>query len=183
MAQVIKIKNVILEIMQGDLLETEADVYVCPINTKLNLAYGIGEIIAKQAGDQYAEELKSKGDADIGTVVTTRAGGTLKAKYIFHGVVEDTDHEVPRDVVAQVLQHCFRLMDAMTLKTIAFPMLGSPKSKVPYDTFSRIMARTTFDYFTKNTSKSLHIKFVLYNKELLNSFIDQVNVLRQEFFI
>lgn len=182
---IIKIKDVTVEVIQGDLVGTQADVYVCPINTKCNMYYGIASVLAQQGGEEFVAEIKAKSSPELGTVITTRAGN-LNAKYVFFAFIEDEMHEVPREHVTSTIHHCFRLMSAMSLRTIAIPMLGSPRSKVPYDTFSRLMIRSTFEYFTGETAptkEQLNIIFVLYNKELFNSFCEQVNILRQEFFI
>ncbi|MBD3271892.1 MAG: hypothetical protein GF384_05090, partial [Elusimicrobia bacterium] len=180
---IIKIKETIIEVLKGDLIQIQADVYVCPININLCLQYGIAQVLAKHGGDEYVAQIQAKEpNQELGTVITTRAGN-LKAKYIFHAVLEDAEHEVPRDNIEKVLYHCFRLMEAMNLHTIVCPMLGSPRSKVPYDTFSRLMTKATFAYFTGNTNYSMNVKFVLYNEELYKSFCDQLNIIRQEYFI
>lgn len=180
----IKIKDITIEIINGDLITTPADVFVCPLNTKLNMAYGIAKILAEHGGETYVAEIKAKRNPELGAIFTTRAG-ELKTKYVFNAIVEDENHDVPRENIAKIMHQCFRLVTAMNLPCIAIPMLGSPRSKVPYDTFSRLMMRSTFEYFTDsaNQKNRLHVKFVLFNKELFNSFCDQVNILRQEFFI
>ncbi|MFH1380147.1 MAG: macro domain-containing protein [bacterium] len=176
------IKKVSVEVIEGDLITIDSDAYVCPMNIKYNLNYGIGEVLSKYAGEEFLQSLKAKENPEMGTVFAVR-GGKLKAKYILIAVIEDENHEVARENITKVMEHCFRLSDAMNLKSIAFPMLGSPRSKVPYDTFTKLMVRSTFNYFTTGNEGSLNMKFVLFNKELYHSFVDQLNVLRQEFFI
>ena len=80
-----KIRNSILELVQGDITEMETEAIVNAANEYLQHGGGVAGAIVKKGGKIIQEESNKIGYCPVGqTAITT--GGNLKAKYVIHTV-------------------------------------------------------------------------------------------------
>jgi O-acetyl-ADP-ribose deacetylase (regulator of RNase III)/ADP-ribose pyrophosphatase YjhB (NUDIX family) len=118
-----KIKNMEIKIIKGDIAELDVDAIVNPANMHLKMEEGLAGRLIVKGGGAIEEEALSKAPVDAGGAVVTRAG-KLKTKHIIHavtaGVGRDTDQETVRYAVASALKRAKELK----ARTVAFPALG-----------------------------------------------------------
>lgn len=156
------------------------DAIVNAANNDLLLGAGVAGAIARKGGESIQKECKAIGSIPVGFAAITGAG-TLKAKNVIHaasmglGGVRTT---------AKTLQtataHSLRLASERSLKTVAFPAVGTGVSGFPMDQCAQIMLREAASHLQKETSVET-IYFVLFDDASRNVFQSAWQDLAREF--
>lgn len=115
-----------LVIRFGDITSSTAQVLVSSDDSYLTMGGGVSAALLRAGGQVIALDATKKVPADLGDVVVTTVG-SLPAQYIFHAVTLDLDADEKSDtkVFGQVMRRSLQLLDALRLRSIAFPSRGS----------------------------------------------------------
>jgi O-acetyl-ADP-ribose deacetylase (regulator of RNase III) len=70
----------------------------------------------------------------------------------------------------QTKKRAIRYAEFLRLKSIAFPVLGSPQSKIPYTFIAHEMICAINQYFQRRNTKLEAIMFSLYNNDAFEAF-------------
>jgi len=178
----VSIKNTVVKIAEGDITVYPADAVFCPDCLKLPMTRGLAKVFREASGESLFELTRSILPKVMGDVVYVRATG-LPFAYVCCGVVLYPDGEVDRDSTVSALRKTLRICRTLGLARVAFPVICSPSSKIPYDTFAHLILRTIIDALSVADTPSGEVSVVAYNREAFASLKIQLEILRQEFFI
>jgi O-acetyl-ADP-ribose deacetylase (regulator of RNase III) len=163
------INGVTLALMQGNIVEVEADAIVNAANSALAGGGGVDGAIHRAGGPQIMEECRKIGGCPTGSAVVTTAG-RLRAKYVFHAVgpIYGVDRDAPR-LLASAYQRCLDLAEQYSLQSIAFPSLSTGAYGYPLDEAAPIALRTIIAHVQKPTSLK-RVMLVLYGEEACRAY-------------
>ena len=145
-----RIKNAIIQLVQGDITELEADAIVNAANAALKLGGGVAGAIARKGGPRIQEECDRIGGTFVGGAVLTTAGN-LKAKHVIHAVGPRYGEGNEDEKLRKATLNSLKLADEHKLKNIAFPAISTGIFGFPLDRCSRIMISTTKSYLEGET--------------------------------
>ena len=170
-----KIKNSILELVEGDITEMDTEAVVNAANANLILGGGVAGAIRSKGGPEIQNECDKIGGAFVGGAVKT-TGGNLKAKYVIHAVGplmgEGNEDEKLRNATLNSL----KLVDKENIKSISFPAISTGIFGFPIVRCSQIMLQTTIDYLKGQTDIE-KVVFCLFGQDSFHVFENQLSVL------
>lgn len=168
------INNSKVMLIFGDLLSSKADVIVNSSGSKLTMSGGLTKAIRDAGGEGIYKDAQTKLPTKVGDVVVTTAG-TLSQKHVFHCITIDksTDHsntpqgisedEIYQYIIGHSIDKCFQLLQAMELKSIAFPAIGAGAAGIPFEKVAEVMSETIARNLRK-TNRPLVVEIYLYDK-------------------
>ena len=170
--QTFNIDSLKVTIISGDITESACDVVVNPTNSKMKLTgAGVAGAILTKGG----QEQQNLCDAVIGaiktlseeTVISTKATGDLKCKYIFH-----INHE-GRDMkkLTKVIQMCLNEAESKSLMSIAFPAIGAGTNCCLPQESAASMLQAIRMFASSNPSKLHQIQIVVCESQVHQAFL------------
>ncbi len=163
------INGVTLALMQGNIVQVEADAIVNAANAALAGGGGVDGAIHRAGGPSIMAECRSLGGCPTGKAVATSAG-KLKAQYVFHAVGpiyrQRGDEE---QLLASAYQSCLDLAEQYRIHSIAFPSLSTGAYGYPVSLAAPIALRTVIRHLQKNTTLQ-QVMFVLFDQKTLNAY-------------
>jgi len=145
-----KIKDSIIELVQGDITELEADAIVNAANAALKLGGGVAGAIARKGGPKIQEECDRIGGTFVGGAVITTAGN-LKAKHVIHAVGPRYGEGEEDEKLRNATLNSLKLADEHKLESIAFPAISTGILGFPLDRCAKIMISTAKSYLEGET--------------------------------
>ncbi|MHC4114599.1 MAG: macro domain-containing protein [Planctomycetota bacterium] len=167
-----KIKNSILELVEGDITERETEAIVNAANANLILGGGVAGAIRKKGGSEIQKECNKIGGTFVGGAVKT-TGGNLKAKYIIHAVGPRMGEGNEDEKLKNATLNSLKLADRENIKSISFPAVSSGIFGFPIDRCAKIMLRATIDYLEGQTDLE-KVVFCLFGQDSFNVFENQL---------
>ncbi len=152
----------------GDITELAVDAIVNPANTELVLSAGVAGAILKKGGPRIQEDCDRLSPVRLGQVVAT-PGGNLPAHYVFHAAVMPMGGKVTAESLQLVVRASLLRAEEKTIKTIAFPAIGTGIGGFPLRESARIMIGEVLRH-CKMVSSLEKIFFVLFDDEALKTF-------------
>jgi O-acetyl-ADP-ribose deacetylase (regulator of RNase III) len=163
------INGVTLALMQGNIVQVEADAIVNAANAALAGGGGVDGAIHRAGGPSIMEECRKIGGCPTGSAVATSAG-RLKAQYVFHAVgpiyQQRGDEE---QLLASAYQSCLDLAEHHQIQSIAFPSLSTGAYGYPVSLAAPIALRTVIGHLQKTTSLR-QVMFVLFDQRTLDAY-------------
>src|SRR5438067_5812208 len=146
------INGVTLVLLQGNIVEVEADAIVNAANSGLRGGGGVDGAIHRAGGPSIIEECRKISGCPTGSAVATTAG-RLPAKYVFHAVgpVYSGGKDDER-LLASAYQSSLNLAEQYQVKSIAFPSLSTGTYGYPLELAAPIALRTIIAHIQKPTS-------------------------------
>ncbi|MFX0199352.1 MAG: macro domain-containing protein [Candidatus Hodarchaeota archaeon] len=172
-----QINNTIFRVVHGDITKISADALVSSDDNYLTMGGGVSEALSRAAGEGIRKEAKKHTPLKLGDVAVTSAG-RLSAKYIFHAVTIDLDNlEGPsEEYIYRATSKCMQLADALGVRVIAFPALGTGTGLFPAKMAADVMTRAIAGYLAGETQIELVIVTLFTSKgdsdRELNSFYE-----------
>jgi len=163
-----KVKDTILELIQGDITEMETDAIVNAANSALKLGGGVAGAIARKGGSKIQEECDGIGGTFVGGAVIT-TGGNLKARHVVHAVGPRMGEGNEDEKLRNATLNSLRLADEHHLSSIAFPAISTGIFGFPIERCAHIMLATVLDYIKGHTGLEKVI-FCLYGTEAFQVF-------------
>lgn len=168
------INNSNIKIGFGNILDSKAEVIVNSSGSKMTMSGGLTKTIRDAGGDVIREDAQTKLPVNVGDAVVTTAG-RLRQKYVFHCITIDksADHsntpegisedDIHQYIIGHSINKCFQLMQAMGLKSIAFPSIGAGAAGIPFVKVAEIMAESIGRNLRK-TNKSFNVELYLFDR-------------------
>jgi O-acetyl-ADP-ribose deacetylase len=156
-------------IRQGDITEMDVDAIVNAANNDLVLGAGVAGAIYRKGGESIQQECNKIGSIPVGYAAIT-AGGKLKARHVIHaasmglGGVRTTAKTLRTSTA-----HSLRLAAERSLKTLAFPAVGTGVSGFPMEECAEIMLAEAIQHLKSETSLET-IYFVLFDAPARDTF-------------
>ena len=172
-----KVGRAIIDLIQGDITEVEADAIVNAANSSLMGGGGVDGAIHRKGGPKILEECKLIRSTEwpeglpTGKAAIT-SGGDLKAKHVIHtvGPVWLGGFHVEAELLKQAYRNSLKLAAAKGLKTIAFPSISTGAYGYPIEEASRIAIKTVLDFLEKE-DKLEKVIFVLFSKNAFETYL------------
>ncbi|XP_066278203.1 protein mono-ADP-ribosyltransferase PARP14-like isoform X2 [Branchiostoma lanceolatum] len=172
-----------ITLARGSISDQQADVIVNTIGSDLNLRTGaVSKALLDVAGPKLQVECdKIKKDLgrlpSHGEVVQTSAGN-LESKRVYHAVCSfwnPQDSAKSEDVLRKIVSACLKAADKGSMRTIAFPALGTGGLGYPKDVVARLMFEETLSHSGKNPAGDLEeVKFVIYDQPSFEAFLSEL---------
>jgi O-acetyl-ADP-ribose deacetylase (regulator of RNase III) len=132
----------------GDITTSEAQVLVSSDDSYLTMSGGVSAAIRRAGGNAIALDAAKKVPVPLGNVAVTTAG-TLPAHHIFHaatiGPSSTAEQMPPTEILRNATRRSMELLDALQLRSIAFPALGAGTAKFSYEEVAARMAEVIAD--------------------------------------
>ncbi|MDA0159261.1 macro domain-containing protein [Solirubrobacter ginsenosidimutans] len=137
----------------GDLTLVTADVLVSSDDNYLSMGGGISMALARAAGADMVAHARKLIPVAAGDVAVTTAG-RVKAKYLFHAVTIDLDKRIYPDArcIDTLVRRSLELADALGVRTIAYPALGTGAGGFPFEEAADVMTRALAEHLAGDTT-------------------------------
>jgi len=176
----VKIKNSILELVEGDITKQKVDAIVNAANTRLLGGGGVDGAIHRAGGPAILEECKKIGGCPTGEAVITTAGN-LPAKHVIHTVGpvwQDGSHR-EAELLKSAYKNSLLQAEKNNLTSIAFPSISTGAYRFPIDKASRIALSTIIEHLKcKTVIKRVH--FVLFGSPAFEAYKKTLKQLQTE---
>ncbi|XP_054556493.1 protein mono-ADP-ribosyltransferase PARP14-like isoform X2 [Talpa occidentalis] len=147
------------------------DVIVNSIPWSLSLNNGpLSQALLGKAGPQLQEELNAAGQGvavDVGTVLLT-SGCNLQCQHVLHVVApgwknnSTSAHKIMEDLIRK----CLEITEKLSLKSIAFPAIGTGILGFPKSDFAKLIISEVFKFSSNNQATTLQeVHFMLHPKD------------------
>lgn len=163
---------------QGDLTESAADAVVNAANNDLQLGGGVAGAIRRKGGPVIQRECDAIGTIPVGAAAVT-SGGNLKARYVIHAASMQLGGRTTAAALRSSTAHCLRIAAEKSLKSIAFPAVGTGIAGFPMRECAEIMLGECIEHLNGNTSLE-EIHFILYDRASLSVFEQVWNKLQSD---
>jgi O-acetyl-ADP-ribose deacetylase (regulator of RNase III) len=157
------IGNCAFRVVFGSLTEAPADALVSSDDSYLTMGGGVSAALHRAGGGQVKTDSLKHVPLSLGDVVVTTAGD-LPAKYIFHGVTIDLDRMASPDAdcLRRIVVRCLTLAEALRLRHVAFPALGTGTGGFPFELAAETMTRAIADFLSRQPEYLDEVTLMLY---------------------
>ncbi|OHB82069.1 MAG: O-acetyl-ADP-ribose deacetylase [Planctomycetes bacterium RBG_19FT_COMBO_48_8] len=164
----VKIKNRVLELLDGDLTEMDTDAIVNAANAQLVLGGGVAGAIRRKGGPEIQAECNQIGGTFVGGAVIT-TGGNLKARHVIHAVGPRMSQGDEDQKLKNATLNSLKVADENNLKSISFPAISTGIFGFPIGRCAEIMLKTTIDYL-KGQTRLEKVVFCLFGRDSYEVF-------------
>ncbi len=171
----LRVNNSEIELMQGDITESDTDAIVNAANSQLVLGAGVAGAIHTKGGPAIQEECHAIGQCPVGGAIIT-GGGDLKARHVIHAVGPRQGEGDEEAKLKNATLNSLIVADKNHLKSIAFPAISTGIYGFPIDACARIMLTTAKEYLSGPT-KIERVVFTLFDDQSFKTFEDQLKKL------
>jgi O-acetyl-ADP-ribose deacetylase (regulator of RNase III) len=172
----LKVKETLLQAIQGDITREKVDAIVNAANSSLMGGGGVDGAIHRAGGPAIVEECRQivseQGRLSAGkSVITT--GGKLPAKYVIHtvGPVWRGGSGGEEATLASCYTQCLKLATANQIKSISFPAISTGVYGYPLDPAARTAMDSVINYLNSNSTTVKQVRFVLYDTNAYNVYV------------
>ena len=154
----------------GDIADAVADGIVNSANDELSMHTGVGGALRRKGGQEIEDEVMRGGRRALGECIST-PGGALACRYVLHAVSAWKE----ASYIARTSQRAFLLAEELGLRTLAIPALGTGVAQVAPEASASAVGAALEEHLHLGGSRLRQVTFVLYDKETLEIFIDQLS--------
>ncbi len=155
-------------IRQGDITECDTEAIVNAANNDLQLGAGVAGAIRRKGGPEIQRECDRIGSISLGEAAIT-TGGQLKARYVIHAASMHLGGRTSEANLRASTSNSLRLAAERSIKSIAFPAIGTGVAGFPMDRCARVMLEEVRDHLNGQTSLD-RVEFVLFDSSALEEF-------------
>lgn len=163
-----------IEIIQGDITESDCDAIVNAANNELKLGAGVAGAIRRKGGPTIQEECNRIGPIRVGDAALT-GGGKLKARYVIHAASMGFSRPTTAQSLRSSTEASLRICAEKKIESAAFPALGTGVSGFPLDECARIMLLAVKEHLCQNEYPK-RVQFVLWDEKSFNTFKEMKNL-------
>ena len=170
------INNSIIKIRFGNIVDSQSEVIVSSDDSNITMGGGVSMAIRRKEGTEAIQlDVKKKTPAEIGDVVVSTAG-TLPQKCIFHVITIDyssisklnipgiiSKEHIHQYIIGHSIDKCFLLLQAMELKSIAFPSIGAGVAGIPFEKVAGAMSEAIARNLRK-TNRTINVELYLFDR-------------------
>ncbi|XP_037381338.1 protein mono-ADP-ribosyltransferase PARP14-like [Talpa occidentalis] len=161
-------------LVKEEVQNAAVDVIVNSIPSSLSLNNGpLSQALLGKAGPKLQEELNAAGQGvtvDVGTVLLT-SGCNLQCQHVLHVVApgwknnSTSAHKIMEDLIRK----CLEMAESRSLKSIAFPAIGTGNLGFPKPVFAKLIISEVFKFSSNNQATTLQeVHFLLHPTDLGN---------------
>ncbi|MBE0448941.1 MAG: macro domain-containing protein [Actinobacteria bacterium] len=170
-----RIDNTEIVIEQGDITEIDVEAVVSAANNQLYMGAGVAGAIKRKGGQEIEEEAVRKGPIPVGSAIIT-SGGRLKAKHVIHAAVMGIDLVTDAEKIKNATLSALGVAEEASIKSIAFPALGTGIGGFPLNEAARIMFNAVKEHIGSRKSSLGKIIFVPFGYEAYSEFLRRADV-------
>jgi len=167
-----------IELIQGDITESDTDAIVNAANSQLLLGAGVAGAIDRKGGPAIQEECNAIGHCPVGGAVIT-TGGNLKARHVIHAVGPRQGEGDEETKLHNATLSSLQIAEENQLTSITFPAISTGVFGFPIDSCARIMLTAARDHLAGSTGLR-RVVFALFDAASLEVFEKQMASLRTE---
>jgi O-acetyl-ADP-ribose deacetylase (regulator of RNase III) len=156
--------------VKGDITDMAVDAIVNAANTDLALGAGVAGAIRRKGGSRIQEACDALGPIRLGEAAVT-TGGNLRAYYVIHAASMHLGGQTTAESLRLATRNALLRAEEKTIKSIAFPAIGTGVAGFPMEECARIMLTEVLEHL-KSRSSLEKIYFVLYDDAALQVFQD-----------
>ena len=146
--------SVLISVVEGSILDAEADVIVNAANSHGIMGGGVAGVIRRAAGQVVEDEAKQQAPIPVGTAAVT-SGGRTKFKAIIHApTMPHPAMQIPVQNVAMATRAALKTADEHGFQSIAMPGMGTGVGGVDYTDAAGLMVKEIRE-FSSRTLKSV----------------------------
>ena len=159
-----------LTIVEGDITDQAVDAVVNAANNAFWMGSGVAGAIKRRGGAQIERDAMAQGPVDPGESVIT-AAGALPARFVIHAAVMGQDLRTDATLIRNATSHALTLAAEQSLKSIAFPALGTGVGGFPLRECADVMMAAVREHAEQATTSLRDVRFVLYGREAYDAFL------------
>ena len=130
-----------VKVVQGSILEVEAQVIVNAANSLGIMGGGVAGVIRGAAGAEVEEEVRRQAPVPVGKAVLTSGGRTAFRGIIHAPTMPKPALSIPAENVVKATRAALALADARGFESVALPGMGTGVGGVPHaEAASRMVA-------------------------------------------
>ncbi|MDN5341401.1 macro domain-containing protein [Oceanotoga sp. DSM 15011] len=172
----IKLKNIIIKIIIGDITIEKTDAIVNAANSTLQHGGGVAKIISdkgnlQKESDQY---IKEKGKIRTGEVGVTSAGD-LPSKYVIHAVgpIWYGGSKDEAEYLYMAIFNSLKRAEELQLNSIAFPAISAGIFGYPIEKAVKQYKKAVDNFDNQNPEHIKEIKWIIYDKKFIDHFLKE----------
>jgi O-acetyl-ADP-ribose deacetylase (regulator of RNase III)/ADP-ribose pyrophosphatase YjhB (NUDIX family) len=169
-----KVRDVEVRVVQGDITELAVEAIVNAANNELVMGGGLAGVIKKKGGQGIEDEAVRRGPIEVGEAVATKAG-KLKAKFVIHAATMALDHQTNEHFIRASCANALNCAMELGLKSVALPALGCGVGRFPLIGAAKIMTQEVLRVAREGKTSLEEVVFCLYDNEAFSIFDKQVN--------
>jgi O-acetyl-ADP-ribose deacetylase (regulator of RNase III) len=131
----------VIVVVVDDLVTAAVDAVLRPADETLAPLSPAISRLDEHAGPRFAEQRRLSTPLKAGAAVVT-GGGDLKAPYVLHVVIRDSDTPGGRDVVRKALVSAWQRASDWELNTIATPLVGADAGQLSLEEAAALLVET-----------------------------------------
>lgn len=163
-------RNVLIEVLEGDITEVKVDAIVNPANSLLIMGGGVAGAIKRKGGSKIEEEARKMAPVEIGEAVVTSAG-TLPAKWVIHApTVKRPAGRASLESVSLATRAALTAAEKVGAQSIAFPAMGAGVGGLDIEEAVQTMLKEIVSKVESGT-KLRKVVLVAWGEKALNKFI------------
>lgn len=166
------INSVTLALLQGDIVEVQADAIVNAANASLAGGGGVDGAIHRAGGPAIMAACRSIGGCPTGSAVATTAGN-LKARYVFHAVGPIYQRRGNEEqLLSSAYQSCLDLAEQYAIQSIAFPSISTGVYGYPLTLAAPIALQTVINHVQRvdKPTSLQQVLFVLFDRRTYDAY-------------
>ncbi len=113
-----------IELVQGDITESDLDAIVNAADTELRLDAGVAAAIAKAGGPSIATECAARAPIALGAAAVTGAG-EIGVRFLIHAASMEPGGKATEASLRQAVRSALTLVDHCGARTVALPAIGT----------------------------------------------------------
>ncbi len=153
---------------QGDLTEADVDAIVNAANNDLLLGSGVAGAIRVKGGPAIQQECDRIGTIPVGEAAITGAG-LLRARHVIHAASMRLGESTSEANLRAATRNSLMRADENSLKTIAFPAIGTAIAGFPIERCAQAMLEEVRAHLSGPTTLE-RVEFVLFDRRSLEVF-------------
>lgn len=166
----VKIRNTVIEVVEGDITDQSTEAIVNAANRTLLGGGGVDGAIHRAGGPRILEECRKLNGCDPGDAKIT-TGGNLLAPYVIHTVgpvYRDGKHH-EAELLASSYRRCLEVATENGIESISFPSISTGAYGYPVDEAAAIALRTVKEYIESHPEIKL-VRFVPYGRKAFEAY-------------
>ncbi len=162
-----------IEIVQADITTLRVDAIVNAANNDLILGGGVAGAIRRAGGESIQDECNEIGTIAIGTAAITGAG-SLPAKHVIHAASMALGERTEEPGLRNATREALSLARDASVKTIAFPAIGTGVAMFPIDRCAKVMLEEMVEHLSGKTTIE-KITFALFDGRSVEAFTEALD--------
>lgn len=140
-----------IRVVQGSILEVEAEAVIRPIRTDLTPVSATSRDLGTWAGEAVEEHLVRLGSLPLGGAVMTPAG-KLPCDFLIHAVVMSEDEPQTSANVQKAVQNSLRRATDWAVESLALPPLGLGVGTTEPEVSARALTEILFNHLDQGAA-------------------------------